>query len=369
MTQTLPSACERVASELRARIGAAWKPGDRLPPIQNIASELGIGLQTAHRAVRDLVDSGLLVTRPRHGTFVATDALAHLKVGPLAGKTVRIISRRMFEGMIRVMSDEAESVLTSQGARVVHAELTPQNSWEATEQADAAVVINPSSWPELSPEPACPFVVISTATGVPVGRAEGYDTVGVDQEQGGVLAGQFFRSLRVQNPLFLGARNRRPGFSGFGPASLARLQGFEAGLGRQIPEDHKILCEYYRPEFGAQAVGRFLALPQRPDAIFAASDELAVGFILGGLAHGLTPGVDYRIIGFDRQTAGSNLMTGRLTSIEVPSGQLGQRAGQLLAERLGNPSVPVRKLSLGCRLWLGDTTPEHFPPTLKKETP
>lgn len=44
--------------------------GTRLPPIRQLADDLGLAGGTVARAYRELEDQGAIVTRGRHGTFV-----------------------------------------------------------------------------------------------------------------------------------------------------------------------------------------------------------------------------------------------------------------------------------------------------------
>ena len=45
-------------------------PGDRLPPVRQLAAELDLAPNTVAKAYRALESAGLLETRGRHGTFV-----------------------------------------------------------------------------------------------------------------------------------------------------------------------------------------------------------------------------------------------------------------------------------------------------------
>jgi Bacterial regulatory proteins, gntR family len=65
-------AYERIAADLRARIAVGEFPHDvALPGADALAEEYGVSRRTAHRAVRVLVDDGLLVVRANYGTFLA----------------------------------------------------------------------------------------------------------------------------------------------------------------------------------------------------------------------------------------------------------------------------------------------------------
>ena len=56
--------------ERLARTGAL-PPGHRLPTVRRLADDLGLAVNTVARAYRELEQVGVLVTRGRHGTFVA----------------------------------------------------------------------------------------------------------------------------------------------------------------------------------------------------------------------------------------------------------------------------------------------------------
>lgn len=46
-------------------------PGHRLPTVRRLADDLGLAANTVARAYRELEQAGVVVTRGRHGTFVA----------------------------------------------------------------------------------------------------------------------------------------------------------------------------------------------------------------------------------------------------------------------------------------------------------
>jgi GntR family transcriptional regulator len=65
-------AYQRVADELRARVLAGeFEHHVSLPGADALADQYEVSRRTAHRAVRILVDEGLLVVIPSYGTFLA----------------------------------------------------------------------------------------------------------------------------------------------------------------------------------------------------------------------------------------------------------------------------------------------------------
>jgi DNA-binding GntR family transcriptional regulator len=63
----------QVADHIAMRIRAGdLASGSRLPGERDLATEYGVALGTARRAITDLRERGLVVTLPAKGTFVVT---------------------------------------------------------------------------------------------------------------------------------------------------------------------------------------------------------------------------------------------------------------------------------------------------------
>lgn len=74
-----PASKVPASEQLRVQIARAIErgrllPGERLPSVRDLATELGVAANTVARAYRALEAAGFLVGRGRRGTFVA-DAL------------------------------------------------------------------------------------------------------------------------------------------------------------------------------------------------------------------------------------------------------------------------------------------------------
>ena len=68
------------------------RPAERLPPVRQLAIELGLAVNTVARSYRELELAGLVETRGRHGTFVANVRSPTRK---LAAREARSFVRRM----------------------------------------------------------------------------------------------------------------------------------------------------------------------------------------------------------------------------------------------------------------------------------
>jgi len=66
---------EQVRTQLAAMMADGRMPaGTRLPTVRGLAAELGLAVNTVARTYRELEEAGLVVTRGRHGSFVAPGA-------------------------------------------------------------------------------------------------------------------------------------------------------------------------------------------------------------------------------------------------------------------------------------------------------
>lgn len=63
---------QQVAARIRDRVRAG-ELGPRLPSYHDLANEMGVAPMTVPRAIKVLVDEGLVVTVPGRGTFVRKD--------------------------------------------------------------------------------------------------------------------------------------------------------------------------------------------------------------------------------------------------------------------------------------------------------
>jgi DNA-binding LacI/PurR family transcriptional regulator len=81
--------------------------------------------------------------------------------------------------------------------------------------------------------------------------------------------------------------------------------------------------------------------PQAPTAVFAFSDEMAIGAIRAARDHGLDVPADLSVAGFDDHEVSWAL---DLTTVAQPVVGLGEAVARLLLERLHDPRAPARHL-------------------------
>lgn len=119
-------------------------------------------------------------------------------------------------------------------------------------------------------------------------------------------------------------------------AGQDRLEGYrQALISRGLPIDESLIAEGdFTEQGGRMAMQRLL--PQRPTALFAASDMMAVGAIKVIRDAGLRIPDDIAVVGFDDIPLAS-MVDPPLTTVRQPIEQAGSMAVELLMSLLENP--------------------------------
>jgi DNA-binding LacI/PurR family transcriptional regulator len=361
-----PLAYKVIRGRLLSELGQRWEIGERLPPIAKLAQELRAGQRNTHRAVRALVAEGVLSTRSGSGTYVLrttatrADGSAAVASAPLlTGKRVAMIRHvRQLDPLILAMADQASAGMVAAGAAVeLVTSIDRQKSGDydlSSLSHDAGIMVNPGYSNHLALRPGMKLVVISTHAVHPAQAAAGFDVVAADEQQGALLAGRALRASDGAGAVVLGV-GVKPHLLGFDVTSTQRRLGFEHGWGEPVPEACCLKGTSYMASAGARLVPQYLSLNPRPRAVFATSDELALGFRLGMLSVELEAGRDYQLVGFDGQAAALNNPDGSIATVAVPAAEMGRTAASLLIERFADPARPARRIFVDCQLVPGST--------------
>ncbi|MGE6740639.1 LacI family DNA-binding transcriptional regulator [Allorhizobium pseudoryzae] len=147
-----------------------------------------------------------------------------------------------------------------------------------------------------------------------------------DNEQGGRLAGAHLADHGHRRVLYVGGADDML-------SAQRRYQGCLAALSARFGSDAALhrYCGDYTVEFGRHAARQFLAEGRPATAIFASSDEIAIGMMEVLRAEGIRIPDDVSMIGFD-DVAPLHLFAPALTAIRQPVRAIGQRALSLLLE-------------------------------------
>jgi LacI family transcriptional regulator len=201
-------------------------------------------------------------------------------------------------------------------------------------QVDGILLVSTGSFDssiQLLSENNTPVVMVDRSN-----KLEAVDEIFTDNRGGGYLAASHLLSMG----------HRRIGCI-TGPSYLTpsaeRVQGYwqavtDAGV---APDEHLIVPGDFQHKGGYMAAQKLLALRDKPTAIFACNDLMAVGAIAASLEHGYRVPQDISVIGYDDIPLAS-YANPKLTTIVQPARELGHLAVERLLERLDSPDIDAR---------------------------
>lgn len=172
---------------------------------------------------------------------------------------------------------------------------------------------------------------------VVVGPIPDSPTVGsvlFDDRGGGRLAGEHLLSLGRRRILFLGA----PSVS----QSNDRLLGLRDAVTAAGATADVIDVPHLTTEDGLDVGARIAEMPatERPDAIFAANDMVAIGVLTQLLRRGIRVPEEIALVGFD-DVAQAHQSVVPLTSVRQPGYEIGRAAGAALIRQLTDPAAEL----------------------------
>ena len=137
--------------------------------------------------------------------------------------------------------------------------------------------------------------------------------------------------------------------------ATARTEGFRNALAQhKLKSDGNVFEAAYTIEGGRMAFRNVMQSGLFPTGIVCGSDMLALGAMLECEASGLRVPDDVSIIGFDNLEFAAHLHPG-LSTIEVPSKEMGQRTGAYIVKQCNEPG-PAAHTKLETKLIVRRTT-------------
>lgn len=116
-----------------------------------------------------------------------------------------------------------------------------------------------------------------------------------------------------------------------------------------VSPDYIVSGSYDSIESGAQAMRKLLALKDRPTAVFAFNDMLAIGALKELADQKIDVPGEMAIIGSDDIPIAKHFSP-RLTTVRAPGFDLGKEAARLMVTRLYNPTQPKRHSTIPVEL-------------------
>src|SRR5262245_58621063 len=328
----------------------------RRPTIRDVAERAGVSIATVSRVLNDRADvsaetrervrevarsvgytadaaaRGLVTQRTQLVAVVVGDNAGHRDLSLLFfGKVMAAISRRLAHAGY-------DSLLLQPLELGVH------------HRFDAAILIGIDASDPLVTDlwmRSLPYVGVDVRVG---GRRNAF--VGSDHAAGVRLALAHLHELGHRRIAHIaGARNTVAG-----AARIAAFQRETRLVGLELPDEYLREADFSSAG-GYRATSELLALDERPTAILAASDLMALAALQAIRDAGLQPGADVAVVGFDDIEAAA-LAHPPLTTVRQDREKLGTLAAERAMELIEHPDTRPPDTILPVELVVRASTPE-----------
>ena len=323
--------------------------------IRQVASAAGVSIATVSRVVNGHADVSAETRLAVERVLRERGYLGRPRIAPttgLVGVTVPLVHPGYFA---QILSGAAEALYEHDLRAVLgptrhsHERETSLLERLSGGDADGALLVLPEeSDGELRAlkEHGFPFVVVDPRTDAP----DGIPVVRAAHSSGATQATQHL----------LGLGHRRIGAIA-GPegwvATRERLRGYHAALAGVgvLPDESLVRYSDFRIEGGREQAASLLELPDRPTAIFAFNDSMAIGVMREAAARGLRVPGDLSVVGFD-DTIEASVVVPALTTVRQPLAELGRTAVSVLLRQLNDRHFEPLRIELETRLVPRDST-------------
>ncbi|TDO94041.1 GntR family transcriptional regulator [Halanaerobium saccharolyticum] len=353
-----------VKEDLKKRIETdKYKKEEKIPSERKLSEEFMVSRNTVRKAIEELVLENYLVKEPGRGTFVSSE----INSNSAKTKTGNIFFLRCFHNRLKngnnasKIGDDIFYPQVVAGIDMIAAkndyhcifkyiyedDIDQKLISEIKEKADGIICgeLHSTKMLETITSINLPVVLISSSV-----INDQVDVVEIDNFTGAFNLTSHLIDLGHHNFALIGG-------SATSQPSKERKNGFfEALQQNQIEFDQKhAVTNGWDFEDGYQAALEILDFEQRPTAVFAASDLLAIGAISGFKDQGLAVPDDISVVGFDDIDM-ANQIKPALTTMRVRKVEIGKEAAKLLFNKFkGNErSYPV-KITVPTRLMIRDS--------------
>ncbi|AYY14032.1 LacI family transcriptional regulator [Actinobacteria bacterium YIM 96077] len=254
--------------------------------------------------------------------------------------------------IIRGVEDAAHAAGVGTVVSAIHRSTEPARQWLQNLRArasDGVILVNSTLDPRIQDELRrlnVPMVVVDPAGGPTLDAP----TIGATNWAGGLSAVEHLLELGHQRIGFItGPRNRL--------CSRARLDGYRAALESahlELAGDLTWEGDFYH-ESGYDGAAALLARPERPTAIAASSDQMAVGAYEAVRVQGLRVPDDVSIVGFD-DLPEVRWASPPLTTVRQPLTEMGAVAARTVLRLAAGEHVETPRLELATTLITREST-------------
>lgn len=343
-------------------LSGQWSPGSRLPSETELQRQLKISRSTIRQALNNAEAEGLIERVPGKGTFVARSPTSNLNnhlIGYITFDFLSDFQRQLLSG--------AESVARAKGYRILfcnsNRDVTEENRLldQLLEDRVGGILI----WPALDNNPSRHLFRLANQSLIPLVlmdrtlRGLVCDYVISDNYTGAYAVTEHLAGLGHRRIAFLSrpilqllpiAERLRGYREALQNAGLTPLEPWLVGTAdREMGTGYALRSYNAASSQEIEQIARYLKDPQRPTAIFAMNDLMAMQALKAANLAGLRVPDDLSLAGFDDMDVVSHLEV-PLTTVAQDTFALGRRAAELLIERIEGFSGPPRREVLPTRL-------------------
>ncbi len=350
--------------------GGKYQDGARLPSEIQLVKQFGVSRPTVARALRDLEAKGLIHRRAGSGTFVRTSNERTASTRILGLLIPGLSSTEIFQiicGEIASLARVNEYGLLWGGSTNprVDTDASLKHTVEICKQfidrKISGVFFAPA---ELQPgqgeankhlaeslrEAGIPVVLLDRDLLDYPARSD-FDLVGIDNMASGYMVAEHLIKLGCRRIFFVA----RP----FSAATVnARIAGVREALYRNCIEPSAGWIQCGDPT--DRKFARTVSAGRQADALICANDDTAALLLRSLEAEGLRVPRDLRVVGFD-DVKYATLVSPPLTTIHQPCRDIATIAFRTMMERLAEPTLPARSLSLAPRLVVRESCGAYLP--------
>jgi GntR family transcriptional regulator of arabinose operon len=337
----------QVAAILKERIVTGmWRDGENIPTEKALSVEFDVARGTVRQSLQKLEAEGYLRREQGRGTFVqlTKPSNGHKKVS--SARRLAFVVPYVRDSSVSTMLIGFQQVAEQAGYTVifnhVNNDLTQQEQviHRLVSDGIAGVALYPVDSDHIAP------IDQIAPTGVPIVLIDRY-LKGLSTDY--VTSDHFGGALRAVHFLTDQGHTRVGFVTWLSPATSMehRHVGYLQALReRGIQPDGSLVCyvEGY-PTVDLTPLRAYLSSPNRPSAVLAANDQIAIALYRAAAAIGLSVPEDLSIIGFDNLDISEHLDP-PLTTIAQPFLKIGQTAAQMLIQRIEGDSQYLRQVTI-----------------------
>lgn len=344
------------APALFPRVSSSPMNKTRPVTLQSLARQLGLNVSTVSRVLNGSEDDARGAAAP--DTVKRIRALAaelHYQTNPHAAslktrrsRTIGVLVPRLSDMVLATIYEGIDEAAAEHGylTFVSNTQDVPDKQRKLIDMAvarrvDGLILGDAHSGPDDAPPN--PLLANLAARDVPfvlVSRHAGsHCAVTCDDIEGGRLAAEHLLAMghrriavMMGEPFASTGRDRSNGFL-----------DYCSRHGVEVPA-HWRIASPFDTDAGRALGARLLDTADRPTAIFAVNDFLAVGVMGAARDHGLEAGRDVAIVGYNDTPLAGALPIG-LTTIHSPMHQMGRLGLELLLQKLAGGQPPSQRLA------------------------